>query len=88
MALTELQAARWRMAGVAYYKHQQGDHMTDEELRTAIDAFEDIVPKLYSLGPVFLLPAMEAQRIALNFRDYSENRKRFAKMTDANRREK
>lgn len=71
---SDAQLERYKLAGVAYYKHQRSDSLTDEEVRTTLDAFEELAPKLYSLGPVFVLAAVEAQRIAMAFRDYSEAR--------------
>ena len=73
--VAETREKAYRLAGASYYKHQRGDSLTDDELKTTLEAFEELAPKLYALGPVFLLAAIETQRIAIALRGYSEARK-------------
>lgn len=77
--VAETREKAYRLAGASYYRHQKGDSLTDDELKTTLAVFEELAPKLYALGPVFLLAAIETQRTAIAFRNYSEMRKQYKK---------
>lgn len=58
-----------------YKKYQKGSPLTDDEIREGMEFFKDVSDKLYQAGPVFILPAIECNRVYLGLNGYYTARK-------------
>lgn len=60
-----------------YKKFTDGDPISDEELDEGIEFFSDLSDKLFSLGDVFRLPAVEANRVLMSLEGFKRERGRL-----------
>lgn len=57
-----------------YEKYNNGDSLTDFEVKAGVIFFSDLERSLTSLGPVFKLAAKEARRVAYSFEGFQKSR--------------
>ena len=57
-----------------YNKFLTGDNLTDEELTLGLEHFQQMADLLLACGPRFVLPCIEAYRVARDMQMFIQNR--------------